>query len=71
MNYNFDKYSSFQNIMTFNKCSIAGRSFGDIIDPRTGESLEINEVSSPFFMAFVIFIIIRYKANIYSNSHTK
>lgn len=34
-----------QNIMTFNKCSIAGRSFGDIIDPRTGESLEINEVS--------------------------
>ncbi|XP_037782447.1 probable phospholipid-transporting ATPase IM isoform X5 [Penaeus monodon] len=32
-----------QNIMTFNKCSIAGRSFGDIIDPRTGESLEINE----------------------------
>lgn len=30
--------------MAFNKCSIAGRSFGDIIDPRTGEPVEITEV---------------------------
>ena len=36
--------SSFQNIMTFNKCSIAGRSYGDIVDERTGETIEINEV---------------------------
>nr|XP_053641059.1 phospholipid-transporting ATPase ID-like isoform X3 [Cherax quadricarinatus]XP_053641062.1 phospholipid-transporting ATPase ID-like isoform X3 [Cherax quadricarinatus] len=32
-----------QNIMAFNKCSIAGRSYGDVIDPRTGDLLEINE----------------------------
>ncbi|XP_068248598.1 probable phospholipid-transporting ATPase IM isoform X2 [Palaemon carinicauda] len=32
-----------QNLMAFNKCSIAGRSYGDIIDPRTGEYLEISE----------------------------
>ncbi|XP_046399812.1 probable phospholipid-transporting ATPase IM isoform X3 [Ischnura elegans] len=32
-----------QNIMTFNKCSIAGRSYGDIVDERTGETIEINE----------------------------
>ncbi|KAK7069607.1 Phospholipid-transporting ATPase ID, partial [Halocaridina rubra] len=36
-----------QNIMAFNKCSIAGRSYGDIIDPRTGEFLEITEYSRP------------------------
>jgi P-type E1-E2 ATPase len=34
-----------QNIMTFNKCSIAGRAYGDVIDLRTGEVLEITEVS--------------------------
>ncbi|XP_042229397.1 phospholipid-transporting ATPase ID-like isoform X3 [Homarus americanus] len=32
-----------QNIMAFNKCTIAGRSFGEVIDPRTGDLLEINE----------------------------
>ncbi|XP_066966209.1 phospholipid-transporting ATPase ID isoform X15 [Macrobrachium rosenbergii] len=36
-----------QNIMSFNKCSIAGRSYGDIIDPRTGEFLEISEYTRP------------------------
>ncbi|XP_064118289.1 phospholipid-transporting ATPase ID-like [Macrobrachium nipponense] len=36
-----------QNIMSFNKCSIAGRSYGDIIDPRTGEFLEISEYMRP------------------------
>lgn len=36
-----------QNIMAFNKCSIAGRSYGDVIDPRTGDLLEINELSRP------------------------
>lgn len=34
-----------QNIMTFNKCSINGRSYGDVIDLRTGELVEITEVS--------------------------
>lgn len=39
---------SFQNIMTFNKCSIAGVCYGDVYDEKTGELLEVNEVS-PFF----------------------
>lgn len=34
-----------QNIMTFNKCSINGRAFGDIIDPATGEIINETEVS--------------------------
>lgn len=34
-----------QNIMTFNKCSIAGRSYGDVIDLKTGEIIELTEVS--------------------------
>ncbi|XP_073977771.1 ATPase phospholipid transporting 8B isoform X2 [Rhodnius prolixus] len=32
-----------QNIMTFNKCSITGKVYGEIIDKRTGEVLEVNE----------------------------
>lgn len=35
-----------QNIMTFNKCSINGRAYGDVIDLRTGEIVEVTEVSS-------------------------
>lgn len=34
-----------QNIMTFNKCSINGRTYGDVIDFRTGEVVEVTEVS--------------------------
>lgn len=34
-----------QNVMTFNKCSINGRSFGDVIDQSTGEILEQTDVS--------------------------
>lgn len=34
-----------QNIMTFNKCSINGQSYGDIIDSKTGEIFEITDVS--------------------------
>jgi P-type E1-E2 ATPase len=34
-----------QNIMTFNKCSINGRAFGDIIDPATGEIVNETDVS--------------------------
>lgn len=33
-----------QNIMTFNKCSINGRSFGEVIDFATGEVIENTEV---------------------------
>lgn len=29
-----------QNIMTFNKCSINGRSYGEVIDPTMGEIVE-------------------------------
>ncbi|XP_026463046.1 phospholipid-transporting ATPase ID isoform X2 [Ctenocephalides felis] len=32
-----------QNIMTFNKCSIAGISYGDAIDLKTGEIMELSE----------------------------
>lgn len=35
-----------QNIMTFNKCSISGRAYGDVIDLKTGEVVELSEVSS-------------------------
>lgn len=34
-----------QNIMTFNKCSINGRAYGDIIDLRTGDVVEVTDVS--------------------------
>ncbi|XP_075154289.1 ATPase phospholipid transporting 8B isoform X3 [Haematobia irritans] len=36
-----------QNIMTFNKCSINGRTYGDIIDYRTGEVIEITDDITP------------------------
>ncbi|XP_015596375.1 phospholipid-transporting ATPase ID isoform X2 [Cephus cinctus] len=32
-----------QNIMTFNKCSIAGKSYGDVIDEVTGEVIDLSE----------------------------
>jgi phospholipid-translocating ATPase len=34
----------FQNIMTFNKCSIACKCYGDLIDEATNDVLEITEV---------------------------
>lgn len=36
--------------MTFNKCSITGKVYGEIIDKRTGEVLEVNEVFWSFFL---------------------
>ncbi len=33
-----------QNIMTFNKCSIRGKCYGDVIDEATGEPLDPEEV---------------------------
>jgi phospholipid-translocating ATPase len=35
-----------QNIMTFNKCSINGRSYGDLMTP-LGEVVEITETTAP------------------------
>jgi len=32
-----------QNIMTFNKCSINGQCYGDIIDDKTGEPIDVDE----------------------------
>ncbi|XP_074033598.1 ATPase phospholipid transporting 8B isoform X2 [Leptinotarsa decemlineata] len=41
-----------QNIMTFNKCSIGGRSYGDVIDQRTGDVIEITEDTEPLDFSF-------------------
>lgn len=35
-----------QNIMTFNKASINGRVYGELLDEITREPIEINDVSS-------------------------
>ncbi|XP_012541420.1 phospholipid-transporting ATPase ID isoform X3 [Monomorium pharaonis] len=32
-----------QNIMTFNKCSVAGKCYGDVIDEVTGEIIDLSE----------------------------
>jgi len=40
-----------QNIMTFNKCSIAGKCYGDVIDEVTGEVIDLSEVSRSFIDA--------------------
>uniref|UniRef100_A0A7E4ZYG2 Phospholipid-transporting ATPase n=1 Tax=Panagrellus redivivus TaxID=6233 RepID=A0A7E4ZYG2_PANRE len=40
-----------QNIMTFNKCSINGRSYGDVYTPR-GETVEINENTPSIDLSF-------------------
>ncbi|CAD7087028.1 unnamed protein product [Hermetia illucens] len=41
-----------QNIMTFNKCSINGRAYGDVIDLRTGEVVEITDATEPVDFSF-------------------
>ncbi|XP_044762025.1 probable phospholipid-transporting ATPase IM isoform X2 [Coccinella septempunctata] len=41
-----------QNIMTFNKCSIGGRSYGDVVDARTGEIIEITDEIEPLDFSF-------------------
>lgn len=38
--------------MTFNKCSIAGKSFGDVIDHRTGEVIEVTNDTEPLDFSF-------------------
>uniref|UniRef100_A0A672PRS2 Phospholipid-transporting ATPase n=1 Tax=Sinocyclocheilus grahami TaxID=75366 RepID=A0A672PRS2_SINGR len=41
-----------QNIMTFNKCSINGKSYGDVIDHYSGQRLEITEEMTPVDFSF-------------------
>ncbi|KAL1117506.1 hypothetical protein AAG570_003825, partial [Ranatra chinensis] len=41
-----------QNIMTFNKCSISGKCYGEVIDPKTGEPMEINEYTKGLDFSF-------------------
>uniref|UniRef100_A0A182M6L0 Phospholipid-transporting ATPase n=1 Tax=Anopheles culicifacies TaxID=139723 RepID=A0A182M6L0_9DIPT len=41
-----------QNIMTFNKCSIAGRAYGDAVDTRTGETVELSELMESVDFSF-------------------
>jgi len=41
-----------QNIMTFNKCSINGRSYGDVIDQATGEPVDLDEHSKKVDFSF-------------------
>lgn len=38
-----------KNLMTFNKCSINGKLFGDIIDKQTGDTIEINADNEHLF----------------------
>ncbi|XP_055690587.1 phospholipid-transporting ATPase ID isoform X4 [Lutzomyia longipalpis] len=41
-----------QNIMTFNKCSINGKSYGDVVDTRTGEIVDLADVADPIDFSF-------------------
>ncbi|XP_066246628.1 probable phospholipid-transporting ATPase IM isoform X2 [Euwallacea similis] len=41
-----------QNIMTFNKCTIGGGCYGDIIDPRSGDVIEITDDTEPLDFSF-------------------
>ncbi|XP_074115873.1 ATPase phospholipid transporting 8B isoform X3 [Cotesia typhae] len=41
-----------QNIMTFNKCSVAGRSYGDLIDDVTGDIIDLSETVPPLDFSF-------------------
>ncbi|XP_053509931.1 phospholipid-transporting ATPase ID [Ictalurus furcatus] len=41
-----------QNIMNFSKCSIGGKTYGDVIDHYTGQRLEISEDTLPVDFSF-------------------
>lgn len=45
-----------QNIMTFNKCSIAGQLYGDIIDPHTNEVVDLAAIDPDHFGRFFILV---------------
>ncbi|XP_043482103.1 phospholipid-transporting ATPase ID isoform X2 [Leptopilina heterotoma] len=42
-----------QNIMTFNKCSITGKSYGDIVDQVTGEIIDLTETGKAVQMPII------------------
>lgn len=53
--------------MTFNKCSIGGRAYGDVFDLRTGDIVEITEVSiSDLFIDYYSSLLICRHKNIFS-----
>ncbi|XP_043684946.1 phospholipid-transporting ATPase ID isoform X5 [Vespula pensylvanica] len=41
-----------QNIMTFNKCSVAGKCYGDSVDEVTGEIIDLSEMMPPLDFSF-------------------
>jgi P-type E1-E2 ATPase len=43
-----------QNIMSFNKCSIGGVCYGDVIDTASGEIVEPNEVFTVFYFFYAL-----------------
>ena len=43
--------------MSFNKCSIGGVCYGDVIDTTSGEIVEPNEVSTLYYSSYYIFIL--------------
>jgi P-type E1-E2 ATPase len=47
-----------QNIMSFNKCSIGEKSYGDIIDDHTGEILEVSEVRETLFCSISVYFLL-------------
>lgn len=46
-----------QNIMTFNKCSINGKVYGDILDEKTGEPVDVDEVGLYKFVQIILPIL--------------
>jgi hypothetical protein len=49
-----------QNIMTFNKCSIGGISYGDVVDDSLGDPLEINEVCFSCLQTFYNVLLVNF-----------
>lgn len=41
-----------QNIMTFNKCTIGGTCYGELIDPRSGDIIEVTDDTEPLDFSF-------------------
>jgi len=48
--------------MAFNKCSIAGKSYGDVIDPVTGEvtEVEVSVIQSVRLYKEIFYMLVAY-----------